>query len=68
MKIARILISIGIILIIFGIIFQSQGRGHLGPETSFMYYNADWIYYGLGIAIAGVAICGAGIFLLLRKH
>lgn len=62
MKIAKMLIPIGTILAIFGAIFQYQGRGVLGPESSFMYYNKDWIDYGIGIMICGIILVGIGIF------
>lgn len=65
---SRILIPIGIILIIFGAIFQSQGRGAIGPESSFMYYNADWIYYGIAIIVCGIIISGVGGFFLIKKR
>lgn len=68
MRASRILMPIGAVLIIFGMIFQFQGRGQIGPESSFMYYNKDWIYYGIGIIVSGVITAGAGIFLLLRKY
>lgn len=68
MKVSRILIPIGVILIIFGAIFQFQGRGQIGPESSFMYYNKDWIYYGIGIIASGIITAGAGMFLLAKKH
>ena len=66
MKIAKPIIIIGTILIVFGLIFQSQGRGQIGPESSFMYYNKDWIYYGVGIVVIGVITSGVGVFLLRR--
>lgn len=66
MRIAKPIIILGIILIVFGTIFQYQGRGHLGPESSFMYYSNDWIYYGMGIIIAGIITSGFGVFLLRR--
>jgi hypothetical protein len=65
---SKILICVGAVLIIFGVIFQLQGRGQIGPESSFMYYNKDWIYYGIGIVISGIIVCGCGAFLLLKKH
>lgn len=68
MKVSRILIPIGVILIIFGAIFQFQGRGQIGPESSFMYYNKDWIYYGIGIIASGIITAGAGVFFLAKKH
>jgi len=68
MKISKILIPIGATMIIFGAIFQFQGRGIVGPESSFMYYNKDWIYYGIAIIMCGIAISGAGGFFLLKKR
>jgi hypothetical protein len=66
LKIAKPITIIGAILIVFGLIFQSQGRGQIGPESSFMYYSKDWIYYGIGIVIIGIVTCGVGVFLLRR--
>ena len=37
----------GVIIVIFGIIFNFQGQGMVGPETSFMYQNQDWIDNGI---------------------
>lgn len=64
----KIIIGAGIILIVFGVLFQYQGRGIVGPESSFMYYNKDWIYYGIAVIISGVMIVGVGIFVLLRDR
>ncbi|MGQ0771257.1 MAG: hypothetical protein ACT4NT_00590 [Nitrososphaerota archaeon] len=64
MRIAKPIIILGIILIVFGAVFQSQGRGQIGPESSFMYYSNDWIYYGMGIIIFGIITSGFGVFLL----
>ena len=60
-RISKIIISVGAIVIVFGMLFQFQGRGVVGPESSFMYYNKDWINYGLEIALAGILICAIGI-------
>ena len=68
MKLARVLIPAGIALVAFGIIFQYQGRGVLGPESSFMYYNKDWIDYGIGIIACGIILVGIGIFAELRSR
>ena len=41
------IIVIGIIIIIFGTIFNFQGQGIIGPEQSFMYENSTWIDSGI---------------------
>jgi hypothetical protein len=64
MRFGRPIIIIGLILICFGVIFQFQGRGQIGPESSFMYYNKDWISYGIIIVVSGIAVSGFGVFLL----
>ena len=46
----------GIILVIFGIIFNFQGHGMVGPESSFMYQSEDWIDYGIIISMIGVIL------------
>ena len=55
MKSLPIIIS-GIIVLIFGIIFQFQGQGMVGPESSFMYQSEDWIDYGIIISMVGVIL------------
>lgn len=64
----KIIIGSGIAMIVFGVLFQFQGKGIVGPESSFMYYNKDWIYYGIGIAISGILVCGFSVFLLVRSR
>ncbi|MHA7646862.1 hypothetical protein [Nitrosopumilus sp. S4] len=61
MKLENLPIVIGIVIGVMGTIFHLQGYGVVGPETSFMYYNPDWISYGMQIAIVGVIIIGTGI-------
>jgi len=46
----------GIILVIFGIMFNFQGQGMVGPESSFMYQSEDWIDYGIVISMFGVIL------------
>ena len=46
----------GIILVIFGIMFNFQGQGMVGPESSFMYQSEDWIDYGIVISMVGVIL------------
>ena len=61
MKAAKPLIIIGSIVVSFGVIFHLQGQSVVGPESSFMYSNPDWITYGIQIIIVGIIIIGAGI-------
>jgi uncharacterized membrane protein len=60
-------ITIGIIVIVLGIIFHLQGQAIVGPESSFMYSNPEWITYGLQISIIGILIIIFGIFLKVAK-
>ena len=61
MKKIYAVIVIGIITFIFGVIFDLQGQSIVGPESSFMYANPDWITYGIEIMIIGAIIIGMGI-------
>ena len=67
MKISSPTIIIGLIVIFSGIIFHLQGQAIVGPESSFMYSNPDWITYGQQIAIAGILITGFAIALKISK-
>jgi uncharacterized membrane protein len=67
MKIGIPVISVGIIFIVLGIIFHLQGQAIVGPESSFMYSNPEWITYGLQISIVGILIIGFGIILKISK-
>ena len=57
----------GIILVIFGIIFSFQGQGMLGPETSFMYENQEWIDNGIIISMIGVILILIGYVVAKKK-
>jgi hypothetical protein len=57
----------GIIVMIFGVIFQFQGQGVVGPESSFMYQNVDWVNNGIYIGMAGVIIILIGYFMEKKK-
>ena len=61
------IIGIGIISFIFGLIFDLQGQSIVGPESSFMYANPDWITYGIQIMIGGTIIIGIGSVLRILK-
>jgi hypothetical protein len=61
------LIVCGAIVSIFGMIFHLQGHSVVGPTTSFMYSNPDWIDYGLLILLSGIAIILSGIGIRFLK-
>jgi hypothetical protein len=62
-----LVIGIGTIIFIFGLIFDLQGQSIVGPESSFMYANPDWITYGIEIMILGIIVIGIGITLQILK-
>jgi len=66
MKSLPIIIS-GIIVMIFGVIFQFQGQGMIGPDSSFMYQNQNWIDNGIYIGMVGVIIILIGYFVEKKK-
>ena len=68
MKEIKSLVIIGTIILIFGLIFHLQGQSVIGPESSFMYSNPDWITYGIQIAIVGIIIVMAGIGIKIIKR
>ncbi len=61
------IIILGIIVMIFGIIFQFQGQCVIGPESSFMYQNPSWIDNGIYIGMMGVIIILIGYFVEKKK-
>jgi hypothetical protein len=65
-KKALILTGIGIMII--GIIFHLQGQAILGPESSFMYANPQWVTYGIQIVVIGIIILAIGIGLIFIKR
>ncbi len=68
MKGVKPLVIIGTIILIFGIIFHLQGQSVIGPESSFMYSNPEWITYGIQVAIVGIIIVAAGIGISVIKR
>ena len=62
-----VVIILGVIITILGGIFHLQGQSIVGPESSFMYSNPEWITYGLQILIFGIIVTGAGIGLFIIK-
>jgi hypothetical protein len=67
MKIWSLIVFIGTIIFMLGIIFHLQGQSVVGPESSFMYANPEWVSYGIQIAISGIIISGVGISIKIRK-
>ena len=61
------IIAAGIIIIIFGKVFQFQGQGIIGPEQSFMYENRSWVDNGTYIAMLGVIIILIGYVVEKKK-
>jgi hypothetical protein len=52
-----LLIVVGLVLLIAGLVFIGQGSGYFPyPASSFMINQAQWIYYGGAIAVAGLLI------------
>ena len=61
------IIILGIIILVLGIVFHFQGQGLVGPESSFMYSNPDWITYGQQIVVTGIVILAIGIGITVSK-
>jgi hypothetical protein len=56
-----LLMIAGIILIAAGLLFAGQGAGLIRwPAESFMISETRWVYYGAGIAIAGLLLIVLG--------
>jgi len=58
---------IGIIVIIFGLIFHLQGQSMVGPESSFMYSNPDWVTYGMQMIVVGIIVLSVGIIIIKKN-
>jgi len=54
-------------IIIMGILFHLQGQSIVGPESSFMYSNPQWVNYGIQIVVVGTIVIAIGIGLKLIK-
>jgi hypothetical protein len=68
MRVNTPIIVAGVIVFMAGIIFHFQGQGIVGPESSFMYSDPEWVTYGQEIAIIGIVILGVGIGLAISKR
>ena len=68
MKGKKVVIIIGIGIMIMGVIFHLQGQSVLGPKSSFMYSNPQWITYGIQIVVLGGIIVAIGMGLNFIKR
>ncbi len=68
MKGKKAVIIIGIGIMIMGVIFHLQGQAIVGPESSFMYSNPQWVTYGIQIVVAGGIILAIGTSLSFIKR
>jgi hypothetical protein len=52
-----VLLSGGVMAILIGLIWIGQGTGHFPyPSSSFMINDMAWTYYGMVLAVLGLAI------------
>lgn len=58
---------VGVLLMLFGFVFELQGLGTLGPTNGFMYNNVEWVYGGGALVVVGILILGAGLYLNRRR-
>ena len=68
MKVSTVFGIIGAIILILGIIFHLQGLSIVGPESSCMYSNPEWISYGIQILIIGIIVIGISIGIKVLKN
>lgn len=68
MEWARITAGAGLAVAALGAVFHLQGQGVVGPESSFMYSDPDWVSHGIQVAVAGAAVFAAGIVLMLARR
>jgi len=67
MKGGKTLAIIGSIIGIFGFVFHLQGQSIVGPESSFMYSNPDWVTYGIQMVIGGIIILVIGAIIFKKN-
>jgi hypothetical protein len=64
---SKILITIGILLIIAGLVFMAQSKSLVGPQSSFMYSNPEWTTNGFATLGVGLASLVLGIVLWIYR-
>jgi hypothetical protein len=63
----KVITGVGMVVIVVGLVFYLQGQSVVGPESSFMYSNPEWITNGQWIALIGVVILVEG-FVVSRAN
>ena len=66
MQLGKLMIVFGMITLALGFIFHFQGQSKIGPESSFMYSNPEWVAYGWQIVLFGLIIMGIGTVLSIK--
>ena len=66
-NVGRPIIIAGVFVILAGVLFHLQGRALVGPASSFMYANPQWISNGQWIALVGLGVLAAGLVILKKK-
>lgn len=56
-------VILGAVIALLGSVFSLQGLSIVGPPSSFMYKNPNWITNGGIILAAGLAIVAAGLII-----
>jgi len=67
MRTGKGIVITGIVMLIFGIIFHLQGQSVIGPKTSFMYSNPEWVTHGIQIAVIGSIISTIEIIFIKKN-
>ncbi len=68
MNIPRIIVTVGSIIMAFGVLFVAQSQSLVGPEGSFMYGNPDWATNGSVIIVIGAALISIGITIAFKHR
>ena len=61
----KIVTLTGVGITIMGVLFHLQGQSIVGPESSFMYSNPQWVTFGIQIVVVGGIILVIGIILAI---
>ena len=61
------IIVVGALIALSGTVFWLQGLSIVGPTTSFMYRNPEWISNGLIILTVGILVIIGGLITGMSK-